>query len=38
MAEKHLNAIYALSRHTEEQVTTGGKTMDQELSDQYFLL
>ncbi|KAG6988771.1 hypothetical protein FocnCong_v001892 [Fusarium oxysporum f. sp. conglutinans] len=38
MAEKHLNAIYALSRHREGRVTTGGKTMDQELSDRYFLI
>ncbi|EWZ81053.1 hypothetical protein FOWG_15042 [Fusarium oxysporum f. sp. lycopersici MN25] len=38
MAEKHLNAIYALSSHREGRVTTGGKTMDQELSDRYFLI
>ncbi|KAI3573190.1 hypothetical protein IWW34DRAFT_757339 [Fusarium oxysporum f. sp. albedinis] len=38
VAEKHLNAIYALSRHREGRVTTGGKTMDQELSDRYFLI
>ncbi|KAG8668263.1 hypothetical protein FPOAC2_07553 [Fusarium poae] len=38
MAEKHLNAIYALSRHREKHLTTGATILDQELSDRYFLI
>lgn len=38
MAEKHLNAIYALSSYKERHVATGGTILDQELSDRYFLM
>ncbi|KAF4337345.1 hypothetical protein FBEOM_8780 [Fusarium beomiforme] len=38
MAEKHLNAIYALPYRAKDQGTTEAKTPEQELSDRYFLL
>ncbi|PTD13128.1 hypothetical protein FCULG_00002742 [Fusarium culmorum] len=38
MAEKHLNAIYALSRYREGHMATGGTILDQKLSDRYFLI
>ncbi|RFN44127.1 hypothetical protein FIE12Z_11633 [Fusarium flagelliforme] len=38
MAEKHLNAIYALSSYRKGHVATGGTILDQELSDRYFLI
>ncbi|KAF5644930.1 hypothetical protein F52700_2411 [Fusarium sp. NRRL 52700] len=38
MAEKHLNAIYALPYRTTDPSSINGKTRDQELSDRYFVL
>ncbi|KAI1071051.1 hypothetical protein LB507_011520 [Fusarium sp. FIESC RH6] len=38
MAEKHLNAIYALSHYREGHVATRGTILDQRLSDRYFLI
>ncbi|KAG5744744.1 hypothetical protein H9Q70_012556 [Fusarium xylarioides] len=38
MAEKHLNAIYALPCQTTDPSNTNGKTRDQEPSDRYFVL
>ncbi|RGP72516.1 transcription factor [Fusarium sporotrichioides] len=38
LAETHLSAVYALSNRPRHQEDDQGKTLDQELSDRYFLL
>ncbi|KAG8670442.1 hypothetical protein FPOAC1_009856 [Fusarium poae] len=38
LAESHLSVIYAISKSTNHEMTVKRKTLDQELSDRYFLL